>query len=340
MSQLTAPAGAVPLATPRLGFLGVGWIGRNRLEAVAASGAGRVVGIADPHRDRVAAAAEAAPGAGTASSLDELLEMGVDGIVIATPSALHAEQCIRALEAGAAVFCQKPLARTAAEVRGVVDAARGADRLLGIDLSYRQTAAMVALRELVRSGMLGNVHAVDLVFHNAYGPDGGWARDAALSGGGCVIDLGIHLVDLALWCLDFPAASQVQGHCFAGGRPLPAGAAECEDFAVATFRLATGTVVRMACSWESSTGRDAVIEAVFHGAEGGAAMRNLNGSFYDFAAEHFRGTSARTLASPPDHWGGRAILEWTRRLAAGGRYDPEVEQAIPVAEILDGVLGR
>src|SRR3546814_15615705 len=97
------------------------------------------------------------------SSLDALLEQPLDGIVIATPSALHAEQSIRALERGVPVFCQKPLGRTGAEVRAVIDAARAADRLLGVDLSYRGTAGMRALRDHVRAGQLGQVHAVDQI---------------------------------------------------------------------------------------------------------------------------------------------------------------------------------
>ena len=93
-----------------------------------------------------------APGARLVSTLDELLDLGLDGVVIATPSALHAAQSIRALERGAAVFCQKPLGRTAAEARAVVDAARAADRLLGVDLSYRFTEGMRRIREIVRAG--------------------------------------------------------------------------------------------------------------------------------------------------------------------------------------------
>src|SRR5947199_289519 len=81
---------------------------------------------------------------------------------------------IRALKRGAAVFCQKPLGRTAAEARAVIDAARAADRLLCVDLSYRFTDGMRRIRELVRAGALGRVYAVDLVFHNAYGPDKAW----------------------------------------------------------------------------------------------------------------------------------------------------------------------
>jgi predicted dehydrogenase len=273
-------------------------------------------------------------------SLDALLELDLDGIVIATPSALHAAQSIRALERGVAVFCQKPLARTAAETRLVIDAARAADRLLGVDLSYRHTAAMLAVREAVRSGAIGDVYAVDLVFHNTYGPDHGWARDPALAGGGCVIDLGIHMLDLALWVLDHPRVSSVSSQLYARGRPLAKPPVECEDFAVATVELASGAVLRLACSWESSTGQDAVIRAEFFGSGGGAALCNVAGSFYDFTAELRHGTSVRVLTEPPDDWGGRALVEWSTRLGTGSGYDPAVETLVAVAGTLDAVLGR
>jgi predicted dehydrogenase len=223
---LTAPAGTLAhsgeteLTTPRLGFLGVGWIGRHRMEAIANAGVAEVAAIADTSREMIAATQETAPAADVVDGLDALLEMGLDGIVIATPSALHAEQSVRALESGAAVFCQKPLGRTAAEARRVVEAARAADRLLSVDFSYRFTAGMRAIRERIRAGELGNVFAVDLVFHNAYGPDKPWFYDPALSGGGCVMDLGVHLVDLALWALGWPAVESVFSTLFKDGAAL------------------------------------------------------------------------------------------------------------------------
>jgi hypothetical protein len=114
------------LVRPRLGFLGVGWIGRHRMQAILEAGMAEVAAIADPSPETAAEAGRLAPGAALVATLDDLLDTGVDGVVIATPSALHAEQSIRALGRGAAVFCQKPLGRTAVEVRGVVDAgARG-----------------------------------------------------------------------------------------------------------------------------------------------------------------------------------------------------------------------
>lgn len=325
---------------PRLGFLGLGWIGRHRMQALAASGAGRVTALADTSAERTAEARALAPDAMVGDSLDALLEQELDGIVIATPSALHADQCVRALESGLAVFCQKPLARTAAETQRVLDAARAADRLLGIDLSYRWTAALQAVRRIVREGAIGDVLAADLTFHNAYGPDMGWARDPSLAGGGCVIDLGVHLVDLALWTLDFPRVTRVTSQLFAGGRRIEPGTATCEDLAFATLELDGGITVRLACSWEVHTGRDAIIEARFHGSAGGASMRNVNGSFYDFEAGLHRGAATQVLSVPPDEWGGRALVAWADQLARGGRYDASVETAHAVAQALDAVLGR
>jgi predicted dehydrogenase len=310
------------------------------MNAIVEAGAAEVAVISDPSPEMAAEARKLAPGAKLVSSLGEILDASVDGVVIATPSALHAEQSIRALERGAAVFCQKPLGRTAAEARAVVDAARAADRLLCVDLSYRFTEGMRRIREVVRSGELGRVFAVDLVFHNAYGPDKPWFYDPALSGGGCVMDLGVHLVDLALWTLDFPEVAEVSATLFAGGEPLGSRRDRVEDYASASLGVSTGTAVQLACSWRLQAGQDAIISAAFYGTEGGAALRNVNGSFYDFTAERYRGTARETLSEAPDAWGGRAAADWARRLAAGERFDAEAERLVDVAGVLDRIYGR
>jgi predicted dehydrogenase len=310
------------------------------MEAIARSGVAEVAAVADASAEAVAAARGAVPEAAAADSLDALLDAGVDGVVLATPSALHAEQAVAALERGVAVFCQKPLARTAAETRRVVDAARAADRLLAVDLSYRFIGGVARLRELVRAGELGEVYAADLVFHNAYGPDKAWFRNSKLSGGGCVIDLGVHLVDLALWTLGFPRVEGVTSRLFAGGTPLAPGRTDVvEDYAVARLDLSTGLTAQLACSWNLAAGCDAAIGASFYGTRGGGALRNVGGSFYDFVVERFRGTERETLGAPPDDWGGRAAVDWARRLAGGERYDPGAERVVAVAEALDAIYG-
>lgn len=328
------------MSRPRIGALGVGWIGRHRLEKVVESGAAEVVAVSDPSPEAVERALAAAPGARAVPSFEDLLELDLDGLMVATPSALHAEQCVAALGCGLSVFCQKPLARTAAETRQVVAAARAADRLLAIDLSYRHVAGVPELRRLVRAGALGDVFAADLVFHNAYGPDKDWFYDPVRAGGGCLIDLGTHLVDLAQWVLGCSALEVVDRVLLAGGRPLD-GRAACEDFVCARLRADSGASLRLACSWRLHAGQEALIEASFFGTRGGASLRNVDGSFYDFVVDHHEGTRRRRLAAPPDAWGGRAAVAWAVRLATGDRgYDPEVERAVDVARALDAIYGR
>jgi predicted dehydrogenase len=197
---------------------------------------------------------------------------------------------------------------------------------------------MRRIRDLIVAGELGSVFACDLVFHNAWGPDKAWFYDPALSGGGCVMDLGVHLVDLALWTLDFPAVTGATAQLLSKGAPLREGVVE--DYAVAQLDLASGTSVRLACSWNLPAGQEAVISASFYGTGGGAALKNVGGSFYDFTADRYRGTATETLVSPPDEWGGRAAADWATRLGAGARFDPEAEQLVTVARALDSIYGR
>jgi predicted dehydrogenase len=320
---------------PRLGFLGVGWIGRNRMEALARDGLAEVSAVADSQPAALDAAAEVAPRAELSEDFEALLERNLDGIVIATPSALHAEQAIAALDRGMAVFCQKPLARDAAETRRVLDAADRADRLLGVDLSYRHVEALRTAHRVVEAGEIGLLHSLDLVFHNAYGPDRPWFTDPALSGGGCLIDLGTHLADLALW---LTGASEFEVET---ARTLALQGHRVEDNAMAELSLGDEEVrARLACSWFQSAGGECAFECTAWGTDGAVSVRNVGGSFYDFRAELWRGTSAEALVEPPDRWGGRAIASWAAQLADDRSYDPAAEELELLARVLDGVYAE
>lgn len=325
------------MTRPAIGFLGTGWIGRHRMNAIAQTGAVDIVAIVDPSQSCAQEAQALAQGAAILTCYESLLDAGLDGVVIATPSALHAEQSIAALERGMAVFCQKPLGRDAQEVGRVVATAQAADRLLAVDFSYRHTAAGRALYDLVRSGALGDIFAADLVFHNAYGPDKSWYYDRAQSGGGCTMDLGVHLADLVLWLTGFPEVGKVTSRMFAGGKPLGRGTVEVEDYAVARFDLATGATVQLACSWGLNAGQDAVIEASLYGTRAAASLRNVGGSFYDFELLHHRGTSCERLIAPPDDWGGRAAAAWARQLASDPGFDSDALHIGDVARLLDRI---
>lgn len=328
MNSLTA-------TKPKLGFAGVGWIGKHRLMAISEQQMADIEAAVDPDSTAVQEIKEEIEGVKHISSFNEMLEKDIDGIVIATPSALHAEQSLAALEKGKAVFCQKPLGRNEKETAQVVNTAREHNLLLGVDFCYRHIRAAQKVKEVVQSGELGNIHAARLTFHNAYGPDKDWYYDASLAGGGCLMDLGIHLIDLLFWILGENEIHQPKGQMYQKGEPLSNRNEQVEDYVAVQFSVDRNASVQLSCSWNLPAGKDAIIEAAFFGEKGGAVFRNLNGSFYDFAAEKYVGTSVEKLAGPTDEWGGRAAVEWSSRLVESSEFDPAAEQYVDVARALD-----
>ena len=325
-----------------LGFLGVGWIGRNRMEAILNNTGAKAAAITEPDSENCDAAKKSAKNAILKTSSEALFaEKDLDGIVIATPSAMHAQQSMEALKAGKAVFCQKPLGRTAEEVEQVVAASREANKLLSVDLSYRYTKAFKAVYDTIQKGEIGDIFAVDLTFHNAYGPDKEWFYDIKRSGGGCVMDLGIHLVDLALWSLDFPEIKDVQSRLYHKGQKLTSFEEHVEDFASVAMTSEKDQAINLECSWHVSAGKDAIIEATFYGTKGGASFKNINGSFYDFKAEKYHGTQTETLVTPPDEWSGRAGVVWVENLLENDTFDEKTAtQFIKTAQVIDRIYGR
>jgi len=325
-----------------LGFIGVGWIGRNRMDVLLDSRKADAAMIFEPNGDNLDAALESATDAVIAHTEHELFaDPEIDGVVIATPSALHASQCLEALKAGKSVFCQKPLARTAGEVSRIIEASKASDKLLAVDFSYRFTKAFQSVYEVLRNGSIGTVFSVNLVFHNAYGPDKEWFYDISRSGGGCVMDLGIHLVDLALYGLGFPDVDRVESNLFSKGRRLFPGEAVVEDFGKAAIETQDGTSITLECSWNASVGKDAVIEATFYGTDGGVSFRNVNGSFYDFVSERYIGTKTETLFEGQDNWSGQAGVDWARRVLGSQGFDAaSANELLETARIIDRIYGR
>ena len=323
----------------KLAFVGVGWIGKNRMDAIINSNLADVKAIADLSDDNIKMAQKGVSEVFTCSDIEDLFHLDLDGVVIATPSALHAEQTIKALENDLSVFCQKPLGRTREEAELIINTAKNKNKLLGVDFSYRHTCYN-KIFDLVKNGDLGKIYSFELVFHNAYGPDKSWFYNPELSGGGALIDLGVHLVDLALWTLDYPSINNVCSKLYKDGNLLTGIDQQVEDYAVALLDTDQGASIEIACSWNLPAGKEADIQVNIYGTQGGAAFRNLNGSFYDFEALKFNGTQTEVLFSGKDEWGGRAAVEWSRKLAEKNEYDPEIESTLKVAGLIDRIYGR
>jgi predicted dehydrogenase len=157
------------------------------------------------------------------------------------------------------------------------------------------------------------------------------------------MDLGSHLLDLALWLLPGAKVDRVHAQLHARGRPLVS-RRDVEDIAEVHLKLTTELgqpSARLGCSWRLHAGTNAVIEATVYGTRGGVSLRNVDGSFSDFTVERYRGTGREVLATPPDGWGGRAAVAWARRLAERPRFDAAEGQAVvEVADVMDRVYAR
>lgn len=322
---------------PRVGFVGVGWIGRHRLKLLGASNLIEVAAVADTCAECLDEVRMALGEVAVCECYEQLLELPLDAVVIATPSALHAVETIDALRAGMAVFCQKPLSRTAQETVEVIYAARKADKLVGVDLPYRHMTGSQLMRKIVLEGGIGDIYSIEGVFHNAYGPEKSWFYNPALAGGGCVIDLGIHLLDMVQWLTDFAPISDIRSRLFCAGRPLHDPLQQVEDYASVQFQLAQHTEVSLACSWNHPAAQEAVIEMTLFGTQGALSLKNVNGSFYNFVTERYWGTHRETLQVSPEQWGGRAALRWANQLSRSTSYDSELEQTAQLAAAIDSI---
>lgn len=178
-------------------------------------------------------------------SVDEMWEdEELQAVVIATPNNLHEEQVSAGLQAGKFVFCEKPLALSADGARRVL-ASPGADSrlLVGMNQRYRPDAA--ALKTFVVGGELGDVHYLRAGWLNRRPGRGRrtWRQRKAGAGGGVLMDLGIQMLDLCLWLLDYPRAERIVAHVHRGA------GSEVEDSAVLLVHLEAKRVINLEVTW-------------------------------------------------------------------------------------------
>lgn len=324
----------------KLGFAGVGWIGRSRLDCIAHHTNANITAVFDPSEAAVNQAKTDYPEIEIIPSFEALLDLDLDGIIIATPSALHEQQTLQALERGLAVFCQKPLARSAVATRTIVQKAKEKNVRLGVDFSYRDTKGMQKVKEIIDNESIGHIFHANLIFHNAYGPDKSWYYNPQLSGGGCVMDLGIHLVDMLFWLFPDIKIQQIHSQLYKNGQLITTTNSDIEDFASVSIAFQNGDSAQLTCSWNVSAGQDAAIEATFFGTNGGVSFKNINGSFYDFQTELYHGTSKNIITTPPDDWMGRTAAVWATQLADNPNFDSSANTYIQVAEVLDHIYKK
>lgn len=190
----------------RVGVIGLG-IGRMHIEGWRQHPHVEVVAIADADSERLAQVGTQFEIARRYTNAQAMLDAGgLDVVSVCTPNKFHKDLTLAALAAGCHVLCEKPMAMSAAEGREMLAAAKAADKRLMINFSYRFSAASRGLKAQVDAGLFGDFYFGRSVWHRRRGMPGfgGWFGNKALAGGGPLIDLGVHRLDLALWLMGYP----------------------------------------------------------------------------------------------------------------------------------------
>lgn len=213
-----------------------------------------------------------------------LSEEKLDAVSVCTPNSLHAPVAIAALNAGCHVLCEKPLSINAAEGKKIVDAARKAKTKFMIGMNNRFRGDTQLLKKVIEHGDLGAIYYARCgwIRRNGIPGMGSWFTQKAMAGGGPLIDIGVHAMDLTLYLMGNPKPTSVFGATYAKfgprgkgasgwGIPVKGGTFDVEDLAAAQVRFADGATLTLEASWAQHTAGDKLYSEVY-GEKGGATL--------------------------------------------------------------------
>ncbi len=250
------------MAQPRIAIIGAGFITRvGHLPGYKAAGA-NVVAICDINPEPASILAKQYEIATVYSDWREMIEKEQPDIVsVCLPNMLHCEPVLFALAAGAHVLCEKPLATSVDHAREMFAAAEAAKRHLMAAQNWRWDAGSTAIRRIVDTGEMGEIYYAEATALRRMGiPTWGVFHQSQLSHGGALLDVGVHMLDLAVWLMGNPEPTRVSAKTEAkfGKRPeiakMMRGAwdpakFDVEDFAVALVQFANGATLLLRTSW-------------------------------------------------------------------------------------------
>ena len=275
----------------RAGVVGLGYAGEQHLKNFARVPGVEPVALAGLERDRLRKLGGSYGVQDLYTSWEDLASRDdLDIISIGAPNHLHAPIAVAALEGGRHILCEKPLARNGAEAQQIVDAARAADRAVHIAFTQRERGDVQALKRHVDEGNLGRIYHAKATWmrRNGIPGMGGWFTSKELAGGGPLIDLGVHMIDMALYLMGEPRVESVSCATYAElgpqGRGGWAGAGlmtgekpyEVEDLAAAFIRLSGGATLNLEAGWAVYRELSDDFGVTLYGTDGGAEMKVKN----------------------------------------------------------------
>ncbi len=279
----------------QIGFIGCGGIANQKHlpSLVKFPDLCELVAFCDilPERAKKAADKYGAPHAKTYTDYTEMLkDEKIDVVHVLTPNVMHSPMTVAALEAGKHVLCEKPMAHTYADAKKMLDASKKSGKKLTIGYQNRFRDEVIALRKAVDSGFLGDVYfAKAHAVRRRAVPTWGVFPNKALQGGGPLIDIGTHALDLTLWMMGNYKPASVSGSVFWKMAdkfeanvfgPWDPKTFEVEDSAFGFIKMENGATIYLEAAWALNTTDAKEAATTLCGTEGGAEIKGGMGAPY------------------------------------------------------------
>lgn len=263
----------------KIGVIGLGWPGREHLKGYKQCPQARVVALCDANASLAQDQAQANDVPAVFDDHKKMLkEADLDAVSVCLPNFLHAPISLDALRAGKHVLCEKPPALNAAQARKMAAAAQAKGCTLMYALCQRFSGAAKLAKDFIHKGELGDIYYGRAVYHRRRGIPLGtrsWFTDKKRSGGGALIDIGVHALDCAWWLMGTPRPVAVSGNTYSHfGHVLPKGTHfDVDDSAFALIKFANDATLILECSWALNLPGGGAMQIA--GTQGGADLNPL-----------------------------------------------------------------
>lgn len=335
----------------KVGMIGAGMIAHRHCEEIHAHEQAEVLAVADPSLER---ANELKQKHGLSrvyeNAVDLIADADLDAITIAVPNVFHADYAIAALQAGKHVMLDKPFAISFAEAERVAAEARKNRQVftVGMNMRFREESQMVKL--LIESGRIGDIyHGKAYWFRRSGIPKlGTWFGQKEMAGGGVLLDIGVHLLDLSLFLMDNFEAEAVTGitHRTFGHRGLGEGSwglssinadtvFDVEDLATALIRLKGGATVNLEVAWAIHQEEANRHNVEIFGTDAGITAFDSRLCHFGKEKGEYEVVVPEKVEVPHPH--GNRFINWIDAILDQGKLLCTLDQALAVQKILDAV---
>lgn len=344
----------------RAGVIGLGWAGQQHLAGYDAAERVEISALAGMEADQLEILGDlygVAPEHRYAGWQDMIANAGLDVVSIATPTTLHRPMAVAALDAGVHVLSEKPIAENGQAAAEMVEAARRNDRVLDVSFNHRRRGDVSALKRIIDAGLLGDIYYAKAGWLRRQGIPGlgSWFTRRATAGGGPLMDIGVHMLDMALFLLGEPEVTSATAATYAEFGPRGRGGStnatmrktgvveggdfDVEDLSTAFLRLDGGGTLLLESSWAQWIPRDQAYVTVY-GSEGGASVE-WGGTMEDPYRSMSIWTEVEGVAAelqpdiPPDGKHQEAVFDFLAKVRSGGFSGYRGEDALRRAVIVD-----